>query len=404
MNHTSWNISRLCKLLLAGAVLIGLVLVATKCGPEPPMDSEITFTFIPPDPVLPGAKIAIQVTVKSNSYKIDNYWWVVKAGEGSIVNGQGTPLITYEAPKTPGPYEICVKLEYEDGPPVEHSTIVEVVPEPTLTSTDTPAPTSTDIPSPNTPTPTPTATLTPTPTSTATPTLTPKPNAVVNTDALNLRSGPGVVYDILGVLKQGDCLDIKCKCPADKWLEVDCLSRGLTGWVNASLLEINLPLASVPVAEEIPPTPTPMYTPTPTVTPTPVLLPPPILTEPENGAAFLGGVVILRWQWDRPRTPDEVFSVQVHREGETKLCHHSQAQDLEWRGSLISYCTAGTHYWGVALARRLCADEADERCWQTLSEPSAERWFYYVPGDEPWTWPTPSGKDDDEGRATPPPP
>ena len=145
-----------------------------------------------------------------------------------------------------------------------------------------------------------------------------------------------------------------------------------------------------------PPTPTPMYTPTPVATPTPELLPPPIPLEPENGASFVGGPVVLKWQWDRPRTPDEVFSVRVYREGETKPCHHAQARDLEYWGDL-TYCTAGKHYWGVALARRLCSDEADERCWQDLSEPSAERWIYYTPGEEPWTWPSPGDDDDDDG-------
>ena len=214
-------------------------------------------------------------------------------------------------------------------------------------------------------------------------------DAIVNTDALNLRSGPGVVYDVLGALKQGDCLKINCKCPEGKWLEVTCPSSGQEGWVNASFLEINVPLAGVSTAQA-PPTPTPMHTPTPTETPTPELLPPPIPLEPENGACFLGEPVTFRWQWNRPRASDEVFSVRVRREGETRLCHHDKADKPEYKGSL-SYCTAGTHYWSVALVRDLrpWLPEEDINRWQDLSEPSdkyeeLERWFYYVPGEEPW--------------------
>ena len=41
--------------------------------------------------------------------------------------------------------------------------------------------------------------------------------------------------------------------------------------------------------------------------------------------------------------------------------------------------------------------EEDIKRWQNISESSEERWFYYVPPDEPWTWPTPvSGDDDDD--------
>jgi len=238
----------------------------------------------------------------------------------------------------------------------------------------------------------------PTATPTATPSPTPKPDAVVKAEALNLRSGPGVVYDILEILKRGDPLKIRGKCPDGNWLKVTCPS-GLEGWVAAWLVQINLPLTKVAFTQ-VPTTPTPMYTPTPTATPTPELLPPPIPLEPENGASFIGGPVILKWRWDRPREEDEVFSVRVHRDGEAKPCHHAQARDLEYWGDL-TYCTEGKHYWSVALARRLCSDEADARCWQNLSKPSEERWIHYVPGEEPWTWPTP-GKPGPEPSKEPP--
>lgn len=227
-----------------------------------------------------------------------------------------------------------------------------------------------------------------------------EPDAVVNTEALNLRSGPGVVYDIPGLLKRGDLLKVTGRNPAGNWLKVIC-PGGQEGWVAAWLLEINLPLAEVTPAP-VPPTPTPMHTPAPIATPVPTLLPPPIPLEPENGAAFLGEPATLKWQWDyRSRAPNEVFSVRVRREGETRLCHHDKADKPEYKASL-SYCTAGTHYWSVALVRDLrpWLSEEDINRWQDLSTPSAERWFYYVPGEEPWTWPTP---DDGEPKPKEPP-
>jgi len=211
---------------------------------------------------------------------------------------------------------------------------------------------------------------------------------VVNAAALNLRSGPDTVYDVLGVLKQGDPLKVTGKCPAGDWLKVIAPGRQ-EGWVACSLLQVSVDVAGVPVAQA-PPMPTPIHTPIPVVTPTPDLLPPPIPLEPENGASFIGEPALLKWQWDRPRATNEVFSVRVRRKGETRVCHHAQAKDLEYKGSL-TYCTAGTHYWSVALVRDLDPGlpEEDMNRWQNLSTPSEERWFYYVPPVEPWTWPIP---------------
>jgi hypothetical protein len=276
------------------------------------------------------------------------------------------------------------------GDPTATPTVmVELVPEPTPTPTETPTSTPTDKPSPNTSTPAPVATPAALPTSTVTPTPIPTPDAVVNTAALNLRSGPDTVYDVLGVLKQGDPLKVTGKCPAGDWLKVIAPGRQ-EGWVACSLLQVSVDMAGVPVIQA-PSTPTPMYTPTPTETPTPELLPAPILTEPENGASFIGPV-LLKWQWDKPRAPDELFSVRVYREGETEPCHHAQARDTQYWGDLTR-CNAGKHYWSVALVRDLAPwlPEDDENRWQNLSRPSEEQCIYYTPGEEPWEPSGPSG-------------
>jgi len=405
MIHTLWHNFSHWKVWAGGVILIGLLLIATHCTPtatpiaqetptrEPP---EITsFICIPSDTMLPGAKIGIHVNVKLHSNKIDDYQWFVEEDEGSIVSGQGESAITYQAPETPGLYKVRVELKYGGGS-VRDSTIVEVVPESTPPPTEEPTAEPTEEPTEE-----PTKQSTAEPTEEPTEEPTPKPDAVVNTEALNLRSGPGLVYDILGVLKRGDLLKVTSRNLAGDWLKI-IAPDGQEGWVAASLLQINLSLAGVDVAQA-PPTPTPTCTPSPTPTSTPGLLPPPIPSAPANGESFIGGIVTFRWQWDRPLEQDEFFSLRVSREGETEPCHHAQVHGFEYSGGL-SYCSAGKHYWQVALVRQLCEDCPEENKWQRISEPSEEQWIYYTPGEEPWELPPPPDKDKDKDKPPPRPP
>jgi hypothetical protein len=196
MIRTLWHNCRLWRIRASGAILLGLLLVAAQCNsiqeatPTPTVKADppeiVGFTLNPPGPLFPETRIGIQVNVSCNGHKIDNYRWVVGVGEGSIVNGNGTALITYQSPEVPGFYEVRVELEYKGGLPVEDSTVVEVIPEPTFTPTDTPSPTlsPTFTPTlsptgtPMLPSPTPTLTATPTllpPTATSTPKPTPIP-------------------------------------------------------------------------------------------------------------------------------------------------------------------------------------------------------------------------------------
>jgi hypothetical protein len=231
----------------------------------------------------------------------------------------------------------------------------------------------------------------PTSTPTATPTPTPKPDAVVNTANLNLRSGPSTDYEILGVLKQGDPLKITGKDSPGDWLKV-IAPDGEEGWVAAWLLEINLDISGVLIAQA-PPTPTPMYTPTPTETPTPELLSAPTLLDPEDGKGDFTGSVDLKWQWEeRPLEQDEYFSLRVYNEeGE---CHHTQVKEPAYVGGL-SYCPTGEYYWQVAMVRKLCEECPNEQKWRTISQPSEEEWLFRyqtVEPDQPWEPPEPPKK------------
>ena len=126
------------------------------------------------------------------------------------------------------------------------------------TNTPTPTPTSTATPTPNptnTPTPTPTSTKTPTATPTTTPVITPTPlpDATVNIKTLNVRSGPGTVYDILAGVHQGDELEVIGQAYECDWLKV-IIPQGTQGWVAGGPEYVirNLPCDLIPAAA-IPP-------------------------------------------------------------------------------------------------------------------------------------------------------
>jgi hypothetical protein len=83
----------------------------------------------------------------------------------------------------------------------------------------------------------------------------PLADAVVNTRALNVRSGPGTVYPIIGGVKAGDELTVIGKNEDGSWLKIqtDDIEEG---WVFAELTQVYIDLDGVAVAEA-PPTPTP---------------------------------------------------------------------------------------------------------------------------------------------------
>lgn len=166
--------------------------------------------------------------------------------------------------------EVAVVVVATDTPTAAPTHTATATMEPTATPTtaptDTPLPTQT--PSPTT-TPTETATATDTPTAEPTETPTPEPTpdtpaAQVVASVLNVRSGPGTVYDRIGQVAEGSQLDIVAKAPDSDWLLVCCVDDNQV-WVIGSGEYVRQvgPVDSVPVAEEIPAPPTPAPTPTP---------------------------------------------------------------------------------------------------------------------------------------------
>lgn len=98
------------------------------------------------------------------------------------------------------------------------------------------------------------------PTVTGTP---PGPVALVRRDTdqdqVNVRSGPSVRYDIIGVLIPGQEVPALGRTPGGDWIQISYPGvPNSVGWVYSPLLEVE---DSIPIVEP-PPTPTPQTTPT----------------------------------------------------------------------------------------------------------------------------------------------
>jgi hypothetical protein len=179
---------------------------------------------------------------------------------------------------------------------VDRSTvsIVRSEPEPTSTPTEVVQPTATESqaqPATDTePTTAPEPTDVP---ASATPSV---PTAL-STANINVRSGPGLVFDPpIGAFREGDTAEILSLNSTGTWIKI---RRGTTGegWVLASLVEISGSTAGLP-REVGPPTPiqataTPIATSTPTVTNNLVVINPYMdPPQPQCGQDFRAGITI----------------------------------------------------------------------------------------------------------------
>ncbi|MGV1037967.1 MAG: SH3 domain-containing protein [Candidatus Nanopelagicales bacterium] len=90
------------------------------------------------------------------------------------------------------------------------------------------------------------------------------PHAVVTTDALNVRTGPGTNYPKTGLLRKGDQVVVTGRTESGDWLAVT-LADGKKGWVAASLVKLDVPVSGITVAQNIPKPSTPAATSKPAV-------------------------------------------------------------------------------------------------------------------------------------------
>ena len=141
---------------------------------------------------------------------------------------------------------------------------------PTRTPTDTPLPPTT---APATSTATATASLSPTPVpTTATPTLTPTPVVTgvkycVDTQTLNIRTGPGQEYPVAGTLNNLDCLAFDGRAEGTLWVRISAGQPGYLDfggmWVYGQYLRPQDFDERLPAVVTPPPPPTPYLSPTP---------------------------------------------------------------------------------------------------------------------------------------------
>jgi hypothetical protein len=111
----------------------------------------------------------------------------------------------------------------------------------------------------------------PTDTPTITPTFTPSVPMVTVSVNTNCRTGPGVVYDLIGALLVGEQAVVVGKYSAGNYWIINNPDASGTCWLWGQYATVSGNTAGLP-EYAAPPTPTPTNTPTPTFTPTP---PPP---------------------------------------------------------------------------------------------------------------------------------
>jgi hypothetical protein len=146
-----------------------------------------------------------------------------------------------------------------------------------------PKPTATPVPpsptfQPPSPTIPPTATLVPstapspasTAASTAEPTATPPPSVVAE-DTVNLRSGPGKAYPVVGKLAAGESAEIIARNASGDWWQLARNGQD-PAWVAGTTVKVQGVIDTVTVAKNVPPPPT--ATPGPPTAPPPTKAPP----------------------------------------------------------------------------------------------------------------------------------
>lgn len=88
--------------------------------------------------------------------------------------------------------------------------------------------------------------------------LQPEPVAIVNTGALNVRSGPGLGFGAIATLPQGFGVQMVARNTEGNWVFI-ALTNGVTGWVNVNYLYTRYRVRDLPindVAQAAPLTPT----------------------------------------------------------------------------------------------------------------------------------------------------
>jgi uncharacterized protein YgiM (DUF1202 family) len=99
------------------------------------------------------------------------------------------------------------------------------------------------------------------PTATPAPDVT-TPQTIVRFESVNVRSGPGLDYAVVGARSFGERCDIVGRDAASTWWQIQC-ADGLIGWISADVVRVTGTTTGVPVVDVPPPPPVVAPTPTP---------------------------------------------------------------------------------------------------------------------------------------------
>ncbi|MBP8107823.1 MAG: SH3 domain-containing protein [Caldilineaceae bacterium] len=100
------------------------------------------------------------------------------------------------------------------------------------------------------PTPTPSPTWTPRPTAIPSPTPTPPVQALPQPIRSNLRSGPGLDFNVVATIAGDTPVEVIARSPDDDWLLVRAPGAPSLAWLSASLVDPATDLAAVPRLSE----------------------------------------------------------------------------------------------------------------------------------------------------------
>jgi hypothetical protein len=248
----------LALILLVGLAAIGTAyFLSTGRGSELAVPEVVITAPFNGSQVQTNSPVTVQATASDPTGVTRMELWVsgVKTAESISPVEQGQPTLTASfqwVPPAPGSYTVEVRAYNPQGetnvPTMVTVNAVGGGPIATVTATATPEP--------------PTATV---------PTI---PSLKTLTD-LNVRSGPGFDYDLIGLLPSGTTAEIIGRSEDQQWWQIRFapVAEGV-GWVSADpAYSSAINVANIPVVPA-PPLPTPTPTDTPTATPTATVVPP----------------------------------------------------------------------------------------------------------------------------------
>jgi len=157
---------------------------------------------------------------------------------------------------------------------------------------------------------------------------TPTVPLITTTTDLNIRSGPGIAYPVLGVLPAGQAVEATGRSIDDGWYQIKYpAAAGQRGWLSGRYVTVqnvsNLPVVSPPPLP-LTATPTsllsPTTTPIPTATPTSTALPGP--TSTSTATSTPTRPVITEWRGEYYANP--------RLEGEPALVRNDRRLDFYW--------------------------------------------------------------------------